>query len=76
MGRRLADRVTRSEPPYGPLQLLHLNRKTEICCVWCGNRSQARVVATVDGDWTRLIDRGCYDAWVRQLGTGEREQQD
>jgi hypothetical protein len=63
MTGRLADRVTRSEPARGPLQLHHLDRKTEICCVRCGQRSQTRVVATIEQDWTRLVDRGCYDTW-------------
>lgn len=25
-------------------------------------------LATLDADWTRLVDRGCYDAWSKQLG--------
>jgi hypothetical protein len=33
MARRMADRVERSEPPRGPLQLHHLDAKTEISCV-------------------------------------------
>lgn len=68
MSRRLSDRVVRSEPPHGPLQLHHLDRKTEISCVRCGHRSQTSMVAVLDGDWGKLVDRGCYEAWVTQLG--------
>jgi hypothetical protein len=66
-GPFLVDRVVRSEPARGPLQLHHLDGKTETACLRCGNRSQTRIVATVDGDWRRLIDRGCYDVWIGQL---------
>ena len=69
---RLANRVVRSEPAQGPLQLqlqLHrLDRKTGIACSRCGTRSQTTVVATLDADWTRLVDRGCCNAWNKQLG--------
>ena len=71
MGRRLADRVARSEPPRGLLQLHHLTGKTEIACVRCGHRSVTQTVATIDGDWARLIDRGCHDTWIRQLSAGD-----
>jgi hypothetical protein len=50
--------VTRSEPARGPLQLHHLDRKTEIACCRCGHQSQTRVAAVVDGDWSKLVDRG------------------
>jgi hypothetical protein len=66
----LADRVRRSEPARGPLQLHYLSGKAQICCVRCQTVAQTRVVATVDGDWTRLVDRSCYDAWCRELNTG------
>jgi len=65
---RLANRVVRSEPAQGPLQLHRLARKTGIACSRCGTRSQTTVVATLDADWTRLVDRGCYNAWSKQLG--------
>lgn len=67
---RLANRVVRSEPAQGPLQLqLHrLDRKTGIACSRCGTRSQTTVVAALDADWTRLVDRGCYNVWSKQLG--------
>jgi hypothetical protein len=68
MARRMADRVERSEPPRGPLQLHHLDAKTEISCIRCAHRTQTRVVATLDGDWSLLVDRGCYDVWLRELG--------
>ncbi|MFJ9909560.1 hypothetical protein ACIRVK_43285 [Streptomyces sp. NPDC101152] len=58
----------RSEPAQGPLQLHRLDRKTGIACSRCGTHSQTTVVATLDADWTRLVDRGCYDAWSEQLG--------
>jgi len=47
--------VTRSEPARGPLH--HLDHKTEIACCRCGHQSQTRVVAVVDGDWSKLVDR-------------------
>jgi hypothetical protein len=50
--------------------LHHLDRKTEIACVRCGNRAQTRVVAVIDGDWGKLLDRACYQAWLAQLGLG------
>ncbi|MFJ2241342.1 TetR family transcriptional regulator C-terminal domain-containing protein [Streptomyces sp. NPDC087859] len=62
---RLANRVVRSEPALGPLQLHRLDRKTGIACSRCGTRSQTTVVATLDADWTRLVDRGCYNAWSK-----------
>jgi hypothetical protein len=68
VSRRLADRVVRSDPARGPLQLHFIDRKTEIVCVRCGNRTQTSVLAVVDGDWRKLVDRACYDAWTAQLG--------
>lgn len=65
----LAGRVLRSEPARGPLQLHHLNGKTQMGCGRCGNVTQTRVVATVDRDWTKLVDRGCYEAWSREFGS-------
>jgi len=71
MSTRLPDRVVRSDPPRGPLQLHHLDRKTDIVCVRCGNRTQTRVVAVLDNDWRNLIDRACYLAWIVQLGADQ-----
>ncbi|WP_279631374.1 hypothetical protein [Streptomyces aquilus] len=36
--------------------------------VVCGTRSQTSVVAALDADWTRLVDRGCCNVWSKQLG--------
>jgi len=48
--------------------MTRLDRKTAIACSRCGTRSRTTVVATLDADWPRLVDRGCYDAWSKQLG--------
>jgi hypothetical protein len=55
--------------PLLPLQLHHLNGKTQMRRVRCRNVTQTRLVATVDGDCTKLVDRGCYEAWSRELGS-------
>lgn len=70
MARRLADRMVRSKPARGPLRLQVLDRKTEIVWVRCGNHTQTSVLAVVDGDWRKSVDRACYKAWTEQLGQG------
>ena len=58
----LRERVARSEPPVGGLQLHELaDPPVSYFCPRCGWRGYVREVATVDGDWTAPVCERCYE---------------
>jgi hypothetical protein len=56
------DRVARSQPPIGGLQLHGLTeRPVTYLCPRCGWHGNVWKVATVDGDWTSPVCERCYE---------------
>jgi hypothetical protein len=57
----LRERVARSEPPAGDLQLHELaDPPVTYLCPRCGWHGYVREVATVDGDWNAPLCERCY----------------
>jgi hypothetical protein len=58
----LRDRVARSEPPVGGLQLHELaDPPVTYFCPRCGWHGYVWKVATVDGDWTAPVCESCHE---------------
>src|SRR6266498_2239496 len=61
-GSWLRERVARSEPPVGGLQLHELtDPPVNYFCPRCGWRGYVWNVATVDGDWTEPVCESCHE---------------
>ena len=57
-------KVVRSDKRVGESQLHRLAERVLIHCVMCRRNRAYTLVATTDGDWTRTVCVGCYNAYV------------
>ncbi|KAL2818991.1 hypothetical protein BDW59DRAFT_151731 [Aspergillus cavernicola] len=44
----------------GSLQQYRLSKATDFYCSRCNQNKKAKLVATIEGDWDRLLCNGCY----------------
>ena len=62
--------VVRTFGPVGPLQLHSLGKLVPFHCVRCQRDKMADLLATIDGDWSRIFCYRCYESFV-----SERQQE-
>jgi len=58
--------VTRTFKPAGQLQFHRMGNRTRFHCVRCRQDKTASSVATMGGDWTRMVCERCYGFLVHE----------
>jgi hypothetical protein len=56
--------IVKTFKPVGQLQLYRLGERANFYCIRCRKNKMARDVATMGGDWAKMVCSGCYGVLV------------
>jgi len=59
-------RILQTFGPVGPLQLHSLGKLVPFHCVRCQRDKMADLLATIDGNWSRIFCYRCYESFVSE----------